>query len=172
MRQVAVVLGLAIVCGATSAWGAQQRDALPGLGGDLTPAEVQQLFDAFELVRAQEMLDLRDEQYSQFVVKLKGLQDARRRSQQQRMRMLRELQQLANQDSADDAELEKRLDALKTLDREAAERRALAYDRIDEVLDLRQQVRFRMFEQAMERRRLELLMRARRPQPRRPNPQR
>ena len=54
--------------------GAQQRDALPGFGNDMTPAEVQRLFEAYELVRAQEMLDLSDEQYPQFVVGLKALQ--------------------------------------------------------------------------------------------------
>ena len=167
-----IAIAIAVELGMASAWGAaRQRDTLPGLSGDLTPTEVQQLFDAFELVRAQEMLDLSDEQYPQFVLKLKGLQDARRRGQPRRVRMLRELQQLANQDRSDDGELEKRLDELNVLDREAVEARAAAYEEIDDLLDLRQRVRFRMFEQAMERRRLDLLMRARRPQMRRPNPQ-
>jgi len=41
------------------------------------------------------------------------------------------------------------------------------YSSVDEVLDLRQQARFRVFEERIERRKLELLMRAR--QQNRPN---
>jgi hypothetical protein len=166
---VPVVMSIVLLTGGMGL--AQQRDSLPGLSGDLTPGEVQQLFDAFELVRAQEMLDLNDEQYPQFVARLKALQETRRDGQQRRMRMLRELQGLATQETADDAELQQRLDEFKTMERETAAARAAAYDDIDAMLDLRQQVRFRMFEQTMERRRLDLLMRARRQQPRRPGPQ-
>ena len=36
-----------------------------------------------------------------------------------------------------------------------------AYEGVDSVLDVRQQARFRLFEEQMERRKLELLMRAR-----------
>jgi hypothetical protein len=36
-----------------------------------------------------------------------------------------------------------------------------AYDGIDQVLDLRQQAQFRVFEELMDRRKLELVMRAR-----------
>ena len=57
--------------------------------------------------------------------------------------------------------------------RTAAELRK-AYTDLDEVLDVRQQARFRVFEEQVERRKIELLMRARqqnRPQqPRRPPP--
>jgi len=45
-------------------------------------------------------------------------------------------------------------------DRSAAELRR-AYDALDEVLDVRQQARFRTFEEMLERRKLDLLMRAR-----------
>ena len=168
---VGVVIGLGLGMLVPEVSVAQPRDGLPALAEDLTPAEVQQLFDAFELVRAQEMLELTDEQYPEFVVKLKGLQDVRREAQQQRMGMLRNLQRLANQDGMDDAELQESLDSLKALERETATARASAYDDLDSILSLHQQARFRMFEQAMERRRLDLLMRARRPQPRRLGPQ-
>ena len=146
---------------------AEQRDALPGFGDDMTPAEVQRLFEAYELMRAQEMLDLSDEQYPQFVVRLKALQDVRREGLQGRQRRLRQLQQMANQPSADNAGLSGRLAELKRHDEETAEARGRAVDAVDEILNPRQQVRFRMFEQAMEQRRLDLLMRARRAPPRR-----
>ena len=168
---VVVVIGLGVGVFAPGASAAQPRAGLQGLPGDMTPAEVQQLFDAFELVRAQEMLDLTDAQYPQFVAKLKGVQDVRREAQQQRMRMLRELQQLANQDGVDDAELQESLDSLKALEHATAEARTSAYDDLDSVLTVRQRARFRMFEQAMERRRLDLLMRARRSPSRRPGAQ-
>ena len=45
-----------------------------------------------------------------------------------------------------------------------------AYNALDEVLDVRQQARFRVFEEQIERRKIELLMRAR--QQNRPNQQR
>ena len=168
---VGVVVGLGVGMFAPGASAAQPRAGLQALSGDMTPAEVQQLFDAFELVRAQEMLDLTDDQYPQFVAKLKGVQDVRREAQQQRMRILRDLQQLANQDGVDDAELQKSLDLLKALEGEIAEARTSAYDDLDSVLTVRQRARFRMFEQAMERRRLDLLMRARRSPSRRPSAQ-
>ena len=57
--------------------------------------------------------------------------------------------------------LKERLSALQELEsRSAAELRS-AYNQIDEVLDPRQQARFRVLEEQLERRKLELLMRAR-----------
>ena len=46
-----------------------------------------------------------------------------------------------------------------------------AYNTLDEVLDVRQQARFRVFEEQIERKKLELLLRARQ-NPNRPNPKR
>ena len=109
------------------------------------------------------MLGLTDEQYPQFVARLKALQDARRQSTQGRQRMLRQLQRLANQPGTNDALLEERLETLRQHDRDAADALEQAYAGIDEVLNVRQRVRFRMFEQQMQRRRVEMLQRARRP---------
>lgn len=133
----------------------------------MTPREVQRLFEAFELVRAQEMLDLSDEQYPEFVARFTVLQDARRQNQQERQRQLRELQRLSSQPGADDAMLAEQLEALSRHDQEATARQRAALAEVDAILNIRQQVRFRMFEQAMERRRVDLLMRARRQPPRR-----
>ena len=58
----------------------------PQIGPDLSPAEVQQLFDAFVLVQAQDALSLTDAQSAPFVSSLKRLQDVRRRNQQQEHR--------------------------------------------------------------------------------------
>ena len=57
--------------------------------------------------------------------------------------------------------IKERLTALQELEsRNAAEMRK-AYNALDEVLDVRQQARFRVFEEQIERRKIELLMRAR-----------
>jgi len=164
----AIVIGAAIVLqivAASVSIAAEQDDSLPEVNSNLRPGEVQRLFDAFELVRAQEMLSLSARQYPQFVAKLKALQDARRVNQQQRNRMLRDLRQLSNlRETNNDEELAKKFKELILFDQKAAETLVFTYGEIDEVLDLRQRVRFRLFERTMERRRLDLLMSVRSPQ--------
>ena len=161
-----VAAGL-MLCVSSTPGLAQQRESLRALSGDMTPLEVQRLLEAFELVRAQEMLDLSEEQYPEFVARFKVLQDTRRGGQQERQRRLRELQRMSNQAGADEATLTELLVALGAHDQGLAQKQRDAIAEIDSLLNVRQQVRFRMFEQAMERRRIELLMRARRQPPRR-----
>jgi len=130
--------------------------------GDLSPAEVQRLFDAYTLVQAQEMLQLDDERYGQFVSRMKALQDARRRAQVGRQRIIGELVRLSNQqDSAvDDQLISTRLDELDAHDAQSTAEIREVFEQVDGLLDLRQRARFRAFEQQMERRKLDLLMRA------------
>ena len=152
---------------------AQVRLPLAGVGGaDLTPQEIQQLFDAYALVQAQDMLELSDEQYGQFVTNLKALQGTRRESERERRRLMQRLQRLSNPNSpADETTVREQLQALRSHEIRAAEGLRNAYDAIDEVLDVRQQVRFRVFEERIERRKLELVLRASqgRPSPQRRN---
>ena len=54
-----------------------------------------------------------------------------------------------------------RLRALREHDDRAAAELRKAYDSLDEVLDVRQQARFRVFEETIERRKLDLIVRAR-----------
>ena len=137
----------------------------PPAGGDLSPAEVQRLFDAYALVQAQEVLGLSDSQYAQFVSAMKALQETRRRSQQERMRLLRELSKMAgpNAPAGNDQEITAAIATLKQQDAKAAAELEKAYDVVDESLTLRQRARFRLFEEQMERRKIELLLRARQP---------
>jgi hypothetical protein len=133
-----------------------------GPGGNFSPAEIQRLFDAYALVQAQETLRLDDQRYGQFVSRLKVLQETRRRLQQERQRRLQELLRLSNQpDPVDENLLRDRVRALADHDERASAEVRKAYDGVDQVLDVRQQARFRVFEEQMERRKLELLMRAR-----------
>jgi len=123
-------------------------------------------------MEAQRTLTLSDDQYPQFLTRLRALQDTRRRNQQQRFRLMGELQRLTNPRQparADDAMLKERLSTLQELELRSAAELRKAYTAIDEVLDLRQQARFRIVEEQIERRKIELLLRAR--QQNRPNQQ-
>ncbi len=149
------------------------RQPLPGIdNSDMTPAEIQKLFDAYLVMEAQQALTLTDEQYPQFLTRLRALQDTRRRNQQERFRLMGELQRLTNPRQparGDDGMLKERLAALQELESRTAAELRKAYTSLDEVLGLRQQARFRLFEEQIERRKIELLLRAR--QPNRPNQQ-
>ena len=61
----------------------------------------------------------------------------------------------------DENALQEKLRALQELDGRAAAELRRAYDTIDQVLDVRRQARFRVFEQQIERRKFDLLLRAR-----------
>lgn len=130
---------------------------------DLSPAEIQRLFDAMLVADAQQALALSDQQYPEFITRLRALQGARRANQLQRVKLMAELQRLSNPrgPAGDEATLKDRLLALQELESRSAAELRRAYNQIDEVLDVRQQARFRVLEEQVERRKLELLMRAR-----------
>jgi hypothetical protein len=152
---------------------AAQRQAQdpPGQALDMRPAQVQQLFDAMLVMQAQEALSLTEQQYANFLSRLRVLQATRRRNQQERNRLIGELQRLTNprlvRPNVPDSEIKARLDALHELESRAAAELRRAYAGIDEVLDVRQQARFRVFEEQIERRKLELVGRARQGNPNR-----
>lgn len=132
----------------------------PGAQPGVSPVELQRLFDSYVLMRAQEDLKLTDEQFPRFLTRMKALQDARRRAEGQRMRILQELRRLSQSGGAED-ELRERLKALDELEvRSGAEIRE-ALRGLDQVLDVVQQARFRILEEQTERSKMELLMRAR-----------
>jgi methionine synthase II (cobalamin-independent) len=81
---------------------------------------------------------------------------------QARNRILQELRALtAPQISQlDEPAIRDRLQALREHDRQSASELQKAYEALDEVLDLRQQARFRLFEELLERRKIDLLKRA------------
>jgi hypothetical protein len=146
---------------------AQQDAGQPRQGrpaGELSSMEVVRMLDAYALVQAQDALQLDDDKYGLFVTRLKTLQETRRRSQQARNQILQELRRLAGPQAAvppDDAAIRERLRALREHDDRAALGIRRAHDAVDELLDLRQQARFRIFEETIERRKLDLLVRAR-----------
>lgn len=146
------------------------RQPLQGIdNGDMTPGEIQKLFDAYLVMEAQQALELTDDQYPQFLTRLRALQETRRRTQQERFRLMGELQRLTapRVKVVEEGALKERLSALQELESRTAAELRKAYTSVDEVLNLKQQARFRIFEEQIERRKLELLMRAR--QQNRPN---
>jgi hypothetical protein len=140
------------------------KRATPERGGALSPGEVVGMLDAYALVQAQDALQLNDSQYGTFVNRLKNLQQTRRKNQQARNQIVQELRRLAGPQAStpvDEAAVRDQLKALRELDDRSGADLRRAYDALDEVLDVRQQARFRIFEEMMERRKMDLLMRAR-----------
>jgi Spy/CpxP family protein refolding chaperone len=140
----------------------QRGEQEPRVADAIGPAELQRMFDAYALMQAQDQLKIKDDQYSQFLTRFKALQDIRRRSLQERMRLLQSLRKMLNgAQPADEAQLKEQLKALDDLETRAAADVKKAHDAVDQVLDTAQQAKFRVFEENMERRKLELLTRAR-----------
>lgn len=161
-----VASALLVTASPASAQGraAQGRQSADAEAPALTPIEVLNMLDAYALVQAQNALNLGDDKYGEFVGRLKKLQQTRRRMQQERNALLGELRRLTNPgvQQLDEATVRDRLRQLRDHDARVAAEMKAAYESLDEVLDLRQQARFRIFEETIERRKLDLLMRARR----------
>ena len=112
--------------------GPRNPDAVPGIA----PAEIQRMLDGYELMQAQEMLQLGDDQFPRFLPRLRALQEARRRAQVQRFRMIQDLRRMTQARSAQGEAAIR--DGIKTLDdldaRSVAEIRQ-AREALDQVLD-------------------------------------
>jgi hypothetical protein len=168
VRRVLEVIGVlaVIVACATPAFAAQGRRAQPGTaGGDaaVSPAEIQRMLDGYMLIQAQDVLQLTDEQFPRFLARVRTWQETRRRTQGERLRMLQELRRMTAGRSGpvDEGVLKERLKALSDHETRAIGEIQQQRDAIDQVLNPAQQARFRVFEETMEQRKIELLMRAR-----------
>lgn len=166
----AVICSIAFTAALAAPAVAQNDPADPGARGranrprpGLTNAELVSMLDTYAIVQAQEALQLNDTQYGQFVTRLKKLQETRRRNQQERNQILQDLRRLSDPQATapDEAAIRERLKALRSHDERTAADLRRAYEAVDELLDAAQQARFRVFEETMERRKLDLLVRAR-----------
>jgi hypothetical protein len=172
-RQVQRVVATAFA--AFLAWGgvvfAQQ--AQPGPGGRgragarqgvLPLAEVERLFDSYVAMQAQDALKLTDEQFPQFLARLKVLQQTRRQHLAARHALVagldNDLKVAAPPEGA--LALTDALRKLRELDARYSDDLRKAYEGLDQVLDVSQQARFRVFEESVERRKIDLMLRARR----------
>ncbi len=170
---LAVVGALALATGIAGAGqggrGGQRQGGGSGPDeGGVTPGEIQRMFDAYALMQAQEQLKIGDEQFTRFLTRFKALQEVRRQTLQERARIIQNLRRLVNAPQPDEAQIKDRMNALQEVETRSAADMKKAYEAIDQVLDIRQQAKFRVFEETMERRKLELVMRAR--QANRPRP--
>ncbi len=148
-------------------WSGAALAQSPGPGpdpADVRPGEIQRLFDAYLVMEAQQALGLSDAQYPTFLTRLRALQDVRRKHLAARAALLGELQRMTAPRAArpaGDGPIRERLAALHELElRHAADHRQ-AYTDLDALLEPQQQARFRVFEDQIERRKLELMLRAR-----------
>lgn len=132
---------------------------------NLTPAELNRLFEAYAVLQAQSMLRLTDDQYADFIMRLRALQNVRRRHQQARQRLVQDLRKLTNPQNLtpDEAAIKTTMETLTRADATAYEEIRQATEQVDELLDIRQRARFRVFEDNLERWKLDLLSRVRRP---------
>lgn len=134
----------------------------PGRGAQVvSPLELERWFDSYVLLQAQETLRLTDAQFAPFLSRLKALQATRRRNLQARRQVLNAIGRLTNETPLDEAQMREQMKALRDLDARSGEELRRAYDALDEVLEIGQQGRFRVFEEVVERRKIDLLLRAR-----------
>ena len=165
-----VVLAAAFLCAGTASAVAQpaalQKPA-PQQNRDASrpPSlmEVQNIVDGWVVIQAQNALALSDAQFPQFVTRLRALQETRRRNQRAHNQLIQEMARLTNAQNPapDEGVLRDKLQALDDLEAKSAADLRKAYESVDQILDVRQQARFRVFLDQVERRMLDLLTRAR-----------
>jgi hypothetical protein len=162
MKHCATAIVLSVLTASSlAAQGREGRGAPPAVEAGVSPAEVQRMFDAYALLQAQDQLQIGEGQFSSFLTRYKALQDVRRRTLQNRSRIVMEMRRQLNQGQPDDAQIKELLKRLQDVETQGASDEKKAYESIDQLLDVRQQAKFRVFEEVMERRKLELIARAR-----------
>jgi hypothetical protein len=171
MAAIAVVFMLACPAGAARAQDARPwAEAQAGGPGDvpqaapLTVPEVERMWDSYLAAQAKTALGLNEAQFLRFSARLQDLQNLRRQHQRQRRQLMSELSEMVRAQGAisnRDAVIAK----LRELDEwniESARQAVRGYAAIDGILNIRQRVRFRSFEERMAQQKLELLAEARR----------
>jgi hypothetical protein len=166
-KTLGVVFGIAVLWLSVGAsWAHQEpvgrggRGAV-GAGQALAPADLERWLDSYVLIQAQDVLKITDAQFPRFLQRLNALQATRRRNAAARRQILATIGRQLRATPVDEAGTREQLKALRELDVRAADELRKAYDALDEALDPVQQARFRLFEQQVERRQIELLMKAR-----------
>ena len=166
-KTLGVGFGIAVLClSAGASWAQQEpvgrggRGAV-GAGQALAPADLERWLDSYVLIKAQDALKITDAQFPRFLQRLNALQTTRRRNAAARRQILATIARQLRATPVDEAGAREQVKALRELDMRAADELRKAYDALDEALEPVQQARFRLFEQQVERRQIELLMKAR-----------
>lgn len=159
LNAILATTGVVLMLAGNPAATAAQR----GEGEGLTAAQVERMWDDYVLAQAQTALNLNDQQFPRFRNRLLQLQQLRRRLQRERNVKLREAQQALNGRGAspDLTIASARIKEYDDLMVSSADQLRQGYASIDEVLNVRQRVRFRLFEDRMAQKKLELLAQAR-----------
>jgi hypothetical protein len=124
------------------------------------------MFDAMTVVEAEKFLPVPADQYAAFVVKLKRLQEARAAATRQRNRVVAELRGLVGpQARADvpDSLIDAKLKELAKIEADSSAAVRQAMDDLDAVLSPRQRARFRLLEENLDRKKLDMLTKVRQP---------
>ena len=137
----------------------------PGGRGGVSPREIQAQFDAYVVAQAEEALQITEEQYPQFVRRVRALQTVRRQARIERTRMIQRLNAAlrGGQRGADQPDLAPAIRALDDHERNTLAEVQKAYAALDEVLTPWQRARFRVLEDQLEQKKVDMLMRARQP---------
>ena len=144
-----------------------ERAQLPpgGRGGGVSPREIQAQFDAYVVAQAEEALQVTEEQYPQFVRRVRALQNARRQARIERTRLIQRLNVTlrASQRGGDQPDLTAAIRAIDDHERATLGEVQKAYSALDEVLTPWQRARFRVLEDQLQQKQLDMMMRARQP---------
>ncbi len=134
------------------------RAALPPVTPNMNQQQLQAYMDTYALLQAERELVLTNEQYPNFVAKLRQLQAIRRRHLAERRRLMNELNGLLQGNAPGrDEGIVARVRALDSAADQASVDLRKAYQDLDAVMTPWQQGRFRIFEDQLERRKVELL---------------
>ena len=90
-----------------------QARGVPEAPAGISPAEIQRMFDASALLQAQQQLQIRDDQFPQFLMRFKALQDIRRQALVDRMQIVQQLRRMLTANGAVDENVVK--DRIKAL---------------------------------------------------------
>lgn len=129
--------------------------------GGLSPADIQAQFDQYVIGQAESVLLISDEQRPQFVRRVRALQAARRQARVARNRLLAETTQLLRGRGGDEERLAASARAIDEHERNTLVNVQKAYAAIDEVLTPWQRARFRVLEDRLEQKKIEMLATAR-----------
>src|SRR5262249_27368251 len=123
----------------------------------ITPADVQAMFETMALMEAERFVALTSDQFPTFVQRLKRLQDARGAQTRKHNRALNELRVMANpvNGRADDAAIEAKLKELAAIESDGRVEIAKAYEAVDQMLSVRQRARFRILEDNIEKKKID-----------------
>ena len=134
------------------------RAPLPPIAPNMNQQQLQAYIDTYAVVQAERDLQLTADQYPTFVGRLRRMQDIRRRQQMDKRKLLGEMNGLLQGgESGRDEAILAHVKALDDLSQRTAAELQKAYQELDSGLTPWQRGRYRMFEEQLERRKIELL---------------